>query len=107
MVTFMGSFELAAMHCVLRLRDHAYGRRIHDSIEAKLNKSVPMGQVYVALARLEQKGFLRSELGEATAVRGGRAKRIYEITGEGARALTAEHKRFSVIFDLPMPSRRA
>ncbi len=44
-----------------------------------------MGAIYAALSRLEDKGYVRSVMGEATQVRGGKRKRHYEVTATGIR----------------------
>ena len=44
--------------------------------------------VYVTLDRLEHKGLLVSRLGEPTAERGGKAKRLYRVDKPGLAALT-------------------
>jgi hypothetical protein len=46
---------------------------------------VAIGSVYAALERLEDKGFVTSELGEATPERGGRAKRYFQVTARGLK----------------------
>jgi PadR family transcriptional regulator len=46
-----------------------------------------LGAIYVALDRLEDKGFVSSWLSEPTAARGGRAKRCYRLEVPGERAL--------------------
>jgi DNA-binding PadR family transcriptional regulator len=46
-----------------------------------------MGAVYAALARLDNKGLLRSTIGEVTPERGGKRKRLYEVTSTGMHAL--------------------
>ena len=48
--------------------------------------------VYAALARLEDKGFVRSEMGDATARRGGKSKRLYEVTPLGLRTARELHR---------------
>jgi PadR family transcriptional regulator PadR len=50
---------------------------------------VSIGAVHSTLTRLEDKGFLASEMGESTAERGGRRKRIYKITAYGRKILAA------------------
>jgi DNA-binding PadR family transcriptional regulator len=44
-----------------------------------------MGAVYAALERLEQKGLVRSALGDPTPERGGKRKRLFAITPAGVR----------------------
>jgi DNA-binding PadR family transcriptional regulator len=46
---------------------------------------VALSSVYAALQRLAERGLVRSELSEARQERGGRAKRYFQITGEGLR----------------------
>jgi DNA-binding PadR family transcriptional regulator len=46
-----------------------------------------VGSVYAALERLEEKGFVASELGEPTAERGGRAKKYFRVTDTGVREI--------------------
>jgi DNA-binding PadR family transcriptional regulator len=48
-----------------------------------------MATIYNTLERLEQKGFVKSRQGPATAARGGRAKMFFELTGLGRKALDA------------------
>jgi PadR family transcriptional regulator PadR len=48
---------------------------------------VTFGTVHNTLIRLEEKGFVTSELGGATTERGGRRKRLFRITALGSRAL--------------------
>jgi DNA-binding PadR family transcriptional regulator len=86
----VGKFELAVMATVIKLRDKAYGVSIQEELEKQLNKSVAEGQIYVTLGRMEAKGFLESEMGGATAERGGRAKKFYRLTGLGQKAMNEE-----------------
>jgi PadR family transcriptional regulator PadR len=81
----LSNFELMVMLAVLRLGDGAYGVPISQEIEATTGSGVLVGSVYAALKRLEEKGLVRSELGEATAERGGRAKKYFHATGQGVR----------------------
>jgi len=46
-----------------------------------------MGAVYAALDRLEAKGLVRSLLGDPTPQRGGKRKRLFEITPSGMSTL--------------------
>jgi PadR family transcriptional regulator PadR len=43
--------------------------------------------VHAVLNRLEEKGLVKSKLGEATSTRGGKRKRYYMITNGGRAAL--------------------
>jgi len=81
----LGNFELMVMLALIRLGDTAYGVPISKTIEESTNREVLVGSVYAALERLEEKGFVASEVGAPTPERGGRAKRYFRVTGKGLR----------------------
>ena len=83
----MGAFELMVMLAALRVGEKAYGVPISREIENKTGKTVALGSVYAALERLEEKGFIASELGDPTPERGGRAKQYFRVTAKGVRQL--------------------
>jgi PadR family transcriptional regulator, regulatory protein PadR len=81
----LSDFELISMLVLLRLGDGAYGVPIAREIEEQTKRQVKLGSVYATLERLEEKGFVVSELGESTPERGGRAKRYFRVTKQGMR----------------------
>lgn len=81
----LGNFELMVMLVLIRLGDNAYGVPISEELEKRTGRDVAIGSVYAALERLEDKGFVTSELGEPTAERGGRAKRYFHVTARGLK----------------------
>jgi len=83
----LGEFEEVVMLTVAVLHTNAYGVAIQEDIEQRLNRKVSVGAMRTALKRLEDKGYLESEFGEATAVRGGKRKRYFKVTLYGKRAL--------------------
>jgi len=85
--TFLGEFEQMVLLAILRLGDDAYGVPIRREIEQNAGRSVARGALYTTLDRLVGKGLLTSRVGEPTAVRGGRAKRYFDITPLGYEAL--------------------
>ena len=92
---YLGEFELLVMLTVIRLGDGAYGVPISREIEQQTGRSVAFGTVYATLERLQRKGFVRSNLGDATPERGGRAKRYFRATSTGLR--TVRETRQSLI----------
>jgi PadR family transcriptional regulator PadR len=76
------------------LADEAYLVAIVDHLAKVTGKNVSMTSVYLPLDRLERQGLVAAAFGEATAVRGGRRKKIYRVTPRGFEAL-AEYKRIS------------
>jgi PadR family transcriptional regulator, regulatory protein PadR len=83
----LGEFEEIVMLTVGILYKEAYGVAIIDEIEQRLGRKVSIGALQTVLRRLERKGYLTSELGEATNVRGGKRKRFYSLTTLGSRVL--------------------
>lgn len=83
----LGEFEEIIMLTVAILYENAYGISIKEEIENRLKRKVSVGAMRTALSRLEKKGFLESEFGEATAVRGGKRKRYFKVTPLGKRVL--------------------
>ena len=83
----IGEFEEVVMLTVAILYNNAYGISIKESIESRLNRNVSVGAMRTALSRLEKKGFLDSEFGEATAIRGGKRKRFFKVTPYGKKAI--------------------
>jgi PadR family transcriptional regulator PadR len=85
----LGEFEQLVLLGVLQSGDDAYGVPVWRTIETRAARTVSLAAVYKTLDRLEAKGAVRSQLGEPTAERGGRAKRVYRVTPPGLRALRA------------------
>jgi DNA-binding PadR family transcriptional regulator len=84
----LGEFEQIVLLAVARLEDEGYGVSVRAEIEAVTGRDASVGSVYATLDRLEAKGLVTSWEGDPTPVRGGRARRHFGITPEGARALT-------------------
>jgi DNA-binding PadR family transcriptional regulator len=94
--TRLGEFEEVIMLLVGILGDEeAYAFKIADEFKSQTGRAVSIGAAHSTLSRLEDKGFLNSEMGKATAQRGGRRKRIYSITAYGRRVLQ-ESKDFKM-----------
>jgi DNA-binding PadR family transcriptional regulator len=90
----LGDVEHFVLVALLRLGGESYGVPILDEIAARTSRTVSRPSIYIALRRLEAKGLVRSRLGEATAERGGRAKRFFAITKSGLRQLQRSREDF-------------
>ena len=91
----LGDVEHFVLVALLRLGGESYGVPILEEIAARTSRTVSRPSIYIALRRLEAKGLVRSRLGEATAERGGRAKRYFKITRAGARQLEEARVAFT------------
>lgn len=72
---------------VWRLKENAYCVPIRSLISDIIGENWSLGSIYMPLDRLVKKGYLDSYLSESTPDRGGRHKRIYELTREGLKEL--------------------
>ena len=101
----LGEFEEFTLLAVCALRGATYGVPVQRFVEETTTRRVSMGAVYSALSRLEDKGFVRSSLGEPTAQRGGRPKRLYQVTPFGLRTAKELRRVRDRIWDLIEDSR--
>ena len=72
---------------ILKLKDNAYIVSIKDQLEQFSEKKLSFGALYVSLNRLIKYGYLESDIGESSSVRGGRAKKYYKLTKQGVITL--------------------
>lgn len=85
--TFLGEFEEIVLLVVAGCSEDAYGVIIWEQLQQQTGRSITISAVHATLYRLEEKGFLSSQMGGATAERGGRRKRFFTVTALGSRAL--------------------
>ncbi len=77
---------------ILLLEEDAYLVAIKGHLSKVKRKKISLTSIHLPLSRLETDGLVKSTWGEATAVRGGRRKKIYHITKYGFKLLR-ESKR--------------
>ena len=83
----IGDFEQLILFALVRLGADAYGVTIRREIEARTSRAISPGALYTALDRLEKRGLVSSRLGEPTAERGGKRKRLYTLQPSGEQVL--------------------
>ncbi len=84
---YLGEFEELMLTMVAILGEEAYGNAIVEAVKDQLDRKVNLSAVHITLYRLEDKGLVKSEMGGATASRGGRRKRYFQITNAGKSQL--------------------
>jgi len=82
----LGEFEELVLLVVGVLYPEAYAVAIQEEL-AKLNRTVTLSTVHVALHRLEEKAHLESSYGGATPERGGRRKLFFKLTRSGQQVI--------------------
>ncbi len=83
----IGELEELVLLTVGALNREAYAVLIMEEIRNNSNRSMDVTAIHSVLRRLEKKGFVLSEMGGATAERGGRRKRFFALTTEGRKVL--------------------
>jgi PadR family transcriptional regulator, regulatory protein PadR len=100
----LGEFEQVVLLAVLRLGDKAYGVTIREEIAVKTGRDPSPGALYTTLARLEDKGMLKSRLSDPTPDRGGRAKRFMKLTAGGIDAVVRAQRAYqNLLHGVPLP----
>lgn len=88
----LGEFEEFTLLAVRALGDNTYAVPIQQYVEEVTARTISIGSIYAALARLEDKGFLRSSMSDAVAQRGGKSKRVYTVTPSGLQTARDLHR---------------
>jgi DNA-binding PadR family transcriptional regulator len=84
---YLGAFEELVLLAVARLGEDGYGMTLRTEIQERTGRDVSIGSVYSTLERLEAKQLVVSREGDPTPVRGGRARRHFQVAPDGVRAL--------------------
>jgi len=87
----LSSHDELLLLAIVNLRDNAYGVTIRRYVSKVTGKEWSIGAIYDPLYRLEEKGYVNSEMTDPVNERGGRSKRIFSVTQDGLKALR-EHK---------------
>src|ERR1035437_8292602 len=95
----LGEFEQVVLLAILRLGDNAYGVTIRSEIAACTRRETAPGALYTTVDRMEEKGVVRSWLGEATPQRGGRAKRYFALTKAGLAAVVSAQRAYQSLLN--------
>lgn len=95
----LGEFEQIVLLAILRLREEAYGMTVRREIEERTGRECAIGAVYATLDRLETKTLVRSHESAPTEDRGGRPRKVYQVTSAGENALNATRKALASMMD--------
>jgi len=84
---YLGELEELILLMVALIGVDAYGVSITEELEEQTGRVITISAAHAALHRLEDKGFVKSKMGGASKERGGRRKRLFQITTYGCQAL--------------------
>ncbi|NVJ46317.1 MAG: PadR family transcriptional regulator [Cytophagia bacterium] len=83
----LGNLEETVLLIVAVIPTEAYGYTVSEAYYEHIKSRISISAIHTVLKRLEKKGFIKSKMGGATAERGGRRKRIFEVTKLGLSTL--------------------
>jgi len=85
--TYLSRNDEMVLLAILRLRETAYLVSVRDLLNRTTKKKWTMGNLFVALEKLEAAGYISSRTGRPSAKRGGKAIKFYKVTKAGLSAL--------------------
>jgi PadR family transcriptional regulator len=83
----LGELEHVLLLALAGLAPGASGTEIRRVIQTRTGRVLSPGAIYTGFARLERRGYVRSDLGDPTPERGGKRKRLYRLSPAGSAAL--------------------
>ncbi len=95
----LGEFEHQVLLATLRLGDEAYSTTVVLELERVTGREVAPAAVYIALRRLEEGGFARSELRPPGGQEGGRERRYFAVTPAGLELMRESRRRYEALWE--------
>jgi DNA-binding PadR family transcriptional regulator len=83
----LGELEHVLLLALAGLGPGTSGTEVRRVIHARTGRVLSPGAIYTGFARLERRGYVRSDLGDPTPERGGKRKRLYRLSPTGSAAL--------------------
>ena len=84
----IGSLEEMVILLAAAMKEEAYAVSIARAYSQRTANEISIPAIHTVLKRLETKGFLKSYESPPTSERGGRKKRIYQITNSGYQLIS-------------------
>ena len=99
----LGEFEHHVLLALVRLGGRARGAAVVLELEEATGRAVSPAAVFVALRRLEQRGYAGSTKREARPGEGGRGRREFQITSAGSAKLAESRRTFERLWGTTRP----
>ncbi|MGQ0766008.1 MAG: helix-turn-helix transcriptional regulator [Gemmatimonadota bacterium] len=99
--TALGEFEHFVLLALVRLGKRGYAAVIAFELEEATGRRVSPAAVFIALRRLEQRGYARSTKHEPGPGEGGRGRRVFQITAAGSARLTESREALERLWRSP------
>ncbi len=88
---FLGQSEELILLITAKLDGQAYSVLVAKELKRITCRSISIAAVHLSLHRLHDKGFVSSSLGVASALRGGRRKRLFKVKAARKSILQQTH----------------
>lgn len=98
LMKFLSLREEQILITIWELKETAYLLAIRDHLSKVIGKKWSIGATHKPLRKLEKSGYIDSHMAGATAKRGGRSKKIYNVTSKGIAALTEFKKAHDALW---------
>ncbi|MEN6310104.1 MAG: hypothetical protein ABFD80_01045 [Acidobacteriota bacterium] len=89
---FLTRLEELYLLAILQLNEPACLVNMRRYLLQHAGRDWAFGSLFVSLAKLERRGFVRTRYGAPRGVRGGKAIKYYDVTSDGLAALAAAKK---------------
>ena len=99
--TALGEFEHFVLLALVRLARRAPTASVVVELEAATGRRVSPAAVFIALRRLEQRGYARSSKRDPRPGEGGRGRRAFEVTASGMTRLAESRRMFEQLWGAP------
>ncbi|MCB0610906.1 MAG: PadR family transcriptional regulator [Lewinellaceae bacterium] len=96
----LGHLEEMILFMVMLVHEEAYGITVRDAFTEQYGQDISLSAVHTVLRRLEEKGFTASRMGGSSQERGGRRKRLYQVTRYGYKMITQIQDERTRIWEL-------
>ena len=97
---YLGELEELVLLTVALLRDQAYGVLVVEELQKQAGREISISAVHAVLHRLEEKGFVASNMGGSSTERGGRRKRLFKMTAHGQQVIEQLRDTRNAIWNL-------
>jgi DNA-binding PadR family transcriptional regulator len=95
----LGGFEHQVLLAVLRLGEEAYSAPIVLELEERTGQSMSASKVYVALRRLEKRGYLESRFEPPPGSGGGRDRRVFSLQAPAIQILKESKRNLESLWE--------
>ena len=92
--TALGEFEHYVLLALIRLGGKSHGPPVVLALEQATGRSVSPAAVFIALRRLEERGYAKSAKQEPRPGEGGRGRRVFQVTPAGQARLRQAQEVF-------------